>query len=273
LEPRSVDLPGGARIEYLSVGDANATPVVYFHGAGGVFRNAAFMPALGERFHAFAPSRPGYDGSTGPAAREHGDVVAGPGSARDEALVMGEFIRTLVGGPAHVIAESAGGAAGLWLAVLEPASVLSLTLVAPTAFAHGHAPPPSRPTPEAMELRLFGPRPAWSDPTTDEDRARRQKNASSNAGRIRAADGNAELLEHIGEISAQTLILWGTADEVVPPEDGQVYTQRILQSYRVLVHGGAHSLPVAACRQFVTLATDFIQRGDHFVVAESRAAW
>jgi pimeloyl-ACP methyl ester carboxylesterase len=76
LDPRCLDLPGGERIEYLEVGD-DGTPVVYFHGAGGVFRNAAFMPALGERFRIRAPSRPGYDGSTGTCH-----------SARDEAQVM-----------------------------------------------------------------------------------------------------------------------------------------------------------------------------------------
>jgi pimeloyl-ACP methyl ester carboxylesterase len=260
LEPRTVDLAGGAHIEYLEAGESNATPVVYLHGAGGVFRNAAFMSVLGERFRIIAPSRPGYDGSTGTAA-----------TSRDDAAIMAELIRTIVGGPVHVIAESAGGAAGLWLAVVEPESVLSLTLVAPTAFARGHAPAPS--SAEAMELRLFGPRPAWSDPPTDEDRARRRQNASANAGRIRTADANADLLEHIGEITAPTLVLWGTADEVVPLEAGQVFVQRVPNSYRVLIHGAAHSLPVAACRQFVALATDFIQRGDGFVVAESRAAW
>ena len=80
LEPRSVDLANGAHIEYLETGSSDGTPVVYFHGAGGVFRNAAFMPALGERFRTLAPSRPGYDGSTGVTA-----------SARDEATVMGEL--------------------------------------------------------------------------------------------------------------------------------------------------------------------------------------
>ncbi|MBV9543680.1 MAG: hypothetical protein JOY61_04825 [Chloroflexi bacterium] len=111
-----------------------------------------------------------------------------------------DFIRAVVDGPVHLIAESAAGAAGCWLAVLEPALVYSLILVAPDAFAGAsHAPPPS--SPEAMELRLFGPRPAWSEPPTGEDRA-------------------------------------------------------------------AHPLPVAACRQFVALVTDFIERGDRFVVAE-----
>jgi pimeloyl-ACP methyl ester carboxylesterase len=117
-----------------------------------------------------------------------------------------------------------------------------------------------------MELRLFGLRPAWTVPPTDTDRAIRQRNASANSERLRPADRNAALLERLSEIGAPTLVLWGTADEIVPPEAGQVYVQRIPTSYRMLVYGAAHSLPVAACRQFVALATDFIDRGERFVV-------
>jgi pimeloyl-ACP methyl ester carboxylesterase len=201
-----------------------------------------------------APSRPGYDGSTGTCQ-----------SAREEAEVMAAFIRQVVGGAVHLVAESAGGAAGCWLAILEPELVASLVLVAPGAFAGAsHALPPA--TPGEMELRLFGPRPAWTEPPTDADRAARQRNASANAEKLRPADGNAALLERLPEIVAPTLVLWGTADQVVPPEAGQLYVQRIPTSYRILVYGAAHSLPVAACRQFVTLVTDFVERGERFVV-------
>lgn len=254
VEPRSLDLPSGAHIEFLESG--TGPPVVYFHGAGGALRNAAFMPILAQRYRVIAPSRPGYDGSTGATA-----------SAREDAMVMAEFVRNVVGGPVHLVAESAGGAAGCWLAVLEPSLLQSLVLVAPAAFAGAsHAPPPS--SPEALELRLFGANPAWSEPPTQADRASRQRNASANAGKLRSPDGNADLLARLSEISVPSLVLWGTADEVIPPEAGQLYLQQIPNSYRILIYGAAHSLPVAACRKFVELVTDFIERGDRFVVAE-----
>lgn len=251
---RTVDLPGGFRIEYREVGEGK--PVVYFHGAGGVFRNAAFLPALGQRYRVLAPSRPGYDGSPGSCA-----------SANEDAEVMADFIRQLVDGPVHLIGESAGSAAACWLAILEPDLVASLILVAPGAFAGAsHAPPPS--SPGAMEQRLFGTQPAWTEPPTDADRAARQRNATANAAKLRPADGNGDLLERLSEITAPTLVQWGTADEVIEPEAGQVFVQRIPNSYRILVYAAAHSLPVSACRQFVALTTDFIERGDRFVVAE-----
>jgi pimeloyl-ACP methyl ester carboxylesterase len=250
----TVDLPGGFRIEYREFGEGK--PVVYFHGAGGVFRNAAFMPALGLRYRVLAPSRPGYDGSTGSCA-----------TAREDAEVMAAFIRRLVDTPVHLIGESAGGAAACWLSLLEPDLVASLILVAPGAFAGAsHAPP--APTPEAMEQRLFGTQPAWTEPPTEADRAARQRNATANAAKLRPAHGNADLLDRLGEIIAPTLVLWGTGDEVISPEAGQLFAQRIPNSYRILVYGAAHSLPVSACRQFVALTTDFIERGERFVVAE-----
>jgi pimeloyl-ACP methyl ester carboxylesterase len=63
-------------------------------------------------------------------------------------------------------------------------------------------------------------------------------------------------------------VLWGTADEVIPSDASQLYVQRIANSYRILIYGAAHVLPVAACRQFVAVTRDFIERGERFVVAE-----
>ena len=206
LEPRCADLPGGARIEYIEIG--SGTPVVYFHSPGAARRDTDFIPALAQQYRVLSLSRPDYSGSSAVCA-----------SAREDAQVMAKFIRTVVDGAVHLIAESDGGAVGCWLAILEPALVQSLILVAPTVFASA--------SPEATEL-----------------------------------------LERLGEITAPTLVLWGTADEVIPPESGQIYLRRIPNSYRMLVYGAAHALPVSACHQFVELAADFIQRGDGFVVAE-----
>jgi pimeloyl-ACP methyl ester carboxylesterase len=65
---------------------------------------------------------------------------------------------------------------------------------------------------------------------------------------------------------APTLILWGTADRLIPPASGQLYQQRIPNSLRMYIYGGAHSLPVAKCMAFVDLTTEFIARGEAFVV-------
>lgn len=254
LEPRFVELPGGVRLEYVEVG--GGLPVVYFHGAGGVFRHAAFLPALGQHFRVLAPSRPGYDHSSGACAAAH-----------EEATVMRTFIREVVGGPVHLIAESAGAAAGCWLSLMDPPLISSLVLAAPTGFVSApHSPPPA--SAESLEVRLFGSQPAWSEPPTADDELARQRNAAAHRARVRAEDEHAELVERLPEISTPTLILCGTADQIAGPEVGQLLVQRIPNSNRVFVYNAAHSLPVAACRPFVQLSTDFIKRGERFVVAQ-----
>jgi pimeloyl-ACP methyl ester carboxylesterase len=246
----SVALQNGARIEYTEAGQGE--PLVYLHGAGGALTKARFPLELGATFRVLLPSRPGYDGSTGTCQ-----------SAREEAEVMGAFIRQVCSAAVHLVAESAGGACGCWLAILYPELISSLELVAPTAFLSHRGPPPS---PERMERVLFGDTPAWTEPLTADDRAQRQRNAQANTVRNRPADDNESLLARLGEVKATTLILWGTADELAPPDSGQVYKQHIPNSYRIYVYGAAHSLPVAACPKFVQLTTEFITRGDAFVV-------
>jgi len=247
---KTLTLEDGRRVAYLEVGSGD--PLVYLHGAGGVFPKARFAPELGTTFRVVSPSRPGYDGSTGLSE-----------SAREDAEVMAAFIRQVCNGPVHLVAESAGSACGCWLAVLYPELIKTLVLVAPTAFISRHGPPPA---PERMETVLFGFEPAWTEPLTDEDKAQRQRNAQANAGRTRPADANQALMERLSEIKAPTLILWGTADELVPPDSGQVYKQHIANSHRMYVFGAAHSLPVAACESFVRLTREFIDRGEAFIV-------
>jgi pimeloyl-ACP methyl ester carboxylesterase len=249
-----IALEDGTQIEYLENGSGQ--PLVFLHGAGGVPSKAAFIPELARTFRVLAPARPGYDGSTGTCQ-----------TSRDEAEVMAAFIRQAArGGPVHLIAESAGGASGCWVAVLYPELVATLVLVAPAAFAMHRERPTQPPTADEIELVLFGPHPSWSEPPTAEDRAVRERNASANAALIRPADHNQALLERLREIAAPTLILWGTADRQIPPTSGQIYRQHIPNSTRIYIYGAAHALPVASCQKFVALTTQFIQRGEAFVV-------
>jgi pimeloyl-ACP methyl ester carboxylesterase len=261
---KTVQLSDGT-IEYLEAGSGE--PIVFFHGGGGPEAKAGFIPELAQRYRVLAPARPGYNGSTGP-----GDTP------REAAETMSAFIRAAVGGPVHLIAESAGGAPACWLAILHPDLLQSLILAAPAAFAsHGpgparepapsrEGPPPAPPSPAEMERRLFGEHPAWAAPLTTEDLAQRQRNVQPNMARMRPPNGNADLLQRLDEISTPTLVLWGTADEVIPPEQSQIYDKRIPHVHRVYLYGAAHALPVSACDRFVRLATDFIDRGDAFVV-------
>lgn len=241
------------RIEYLEAG-VGAT-IVFFHGAGGVSASPAFIPMLAQHYRVLLPSRPGFDGSSGEAE-----------TIRDVAELMARFVGHVADGPVHLIAESAGGAPACWLAVLHPKLVETLVLAAPAAFDAGSVrggPPPS---PVELEERLFGLSPAWSVPPTAEEMARRQKNAAYNTAAWRSAGPDEELLGRLAEIEARTLVLWGTADRLIPPEQGERYQRSIPGSHLIYIYGAAHSLPVAAAETFVRLVTEFIEQKEAFVV-------
>ena len=107
------------------------------------------------------------------------------------------------------------------------------------------------------------------------DAAERQRiagNAQSNMHRLRAAEGNADLLERLGEIKAPTLLLWATAERLLLPEAMLPYQERIPRCNRILVHGAAHELPIAAAPHWVRLVSDFVDRGEMFVVNMGSAA-
>jgi pimeloyl-ACP methyl ester carboxylesterase len=71
---------------------------------------------------------------------------------------------------------------------------------------------------------------------------------------IRPGCPDNELTQHLGEIRAQTLVVF---DATAPPDAGQVFQQRIPRAYRFFVY---------APSRLARLITDFLQRGETFIV-------
>lgn len=241
----------GLLVHYLEAGGGKT--ILFLHGAGGAPPSgASFVPMLAERHRLLIPSRPGFDATPiGPCE-----------TLQDAVAVMAAFIRRVAQGKAHVVAQSLGGAIGCWLAVLHPDLVESLVLSAPAAFAGRHAPP----RPEEMAQILYGDAPSWSAPPNAAERQRIAANAQANMHRLRAPEGHADLLERLGEITAPTLLLWATGERLLPPEAMLPYQERIPRCTRILIHGAAHELPIAAAPRWVRLVADFVERGEMFVV-------
>lgn len=254
VSSRTLDLDGGT-IAYLEAGAGEA--LVYLHGAGGrPPSGSTFVADLAESFRVLLPSRPGFDES--PLGRF--DTLTAVAEA------TAAFIEKTAGRPVHVVAQSAGGAVGLWLAVLYPELVASITLSAPSAFAHRPASPgpPAQRSPQDLDRLLYGDEPSWSSPPGDDELARIRRNAAFNMQHF--AGHNDDLLPRLGEISAPVLLLWGTEDKLVPPDNSAVYQKQISHALRVFIHGAAHELPIAATQRWVGLVKDFIRRGEFFVV-------
>ena len=250
---RTLDIKGSP-ISFIDAGEGNV--ILYLHGAGGRPPAAAtFVQELAAHHRVLLPSRPGFDESP----------LGSCESERDVAEVLAEVIQSAAAGPVNVVAQSAGGTTGLWLAVLHPELVQTLVLSAPSVFATRHESRGPR-SQEEMDTLLYGSNPSWQGSLSPEDQARIRQNAAGNMGRFQSQAQNEDLLARLKQIDMPVLVLWGTEDRMLSPDSSGFYQKHIPHAVRMMIYGAAHELPIAATRQWVTLVSDFVQRGEFFVV-------
>lgn len=246
----------GLALHYREAGAGKT--ILFLHGAGGAPPGgASFVPMLAEHHRLLIPSRPGYD-----------DTPLGTrASLADVTDIMAQFIRQVAGGRAHVVAQSAGGGIGCWLAIRHPELVETLVLSAPAAFASLHRPAGARPpSPAELAQILYGDHPAWSAPPSEAEQQRIARNATANMARFHAPEGNPELLDRLGEIKAPTLLLWATHERLLPAAAMLPYQLHIPSCTRIFIYGAAHEMPIAAAKPWVRLVSQFVDRGEMFVV-------
>ncbi|OGA01986.1 MAG: hypothetical protein A3H35_16090 [Betaproteobacteria bacterium RIFCSPLOWO2_02_FULL_62_17] len=114
-------------MDYLVAGEG--PDAIYLHGAAGLEIRAVPM-RMKQKFRVWLPIVPGYEGT--PAA-EGVDTIPGV------AGLLGEFIDQLIGKPCEVVGYSMGARIAAWLAILHPAKVEQLVLMAPEGFGMGPA--------------------------------------------------------------------------------------------------------------------------------------
>ena len=245
----------GIEFHYREAGSGKT--IVFLHGAGGAPpRGASFVAMLGEHHRVLVPSRPGFDETPVGSCKTLRDVVA----------AVARFITGAADGKVHLVAQSAGGAIGCWLAIEHPELVESLVLSAPAAFAPHRPAGSAAPAPEVIETLLYGAHPVWSAPPSEEERLRIARNARENMSRFAAPAGNADLLERLAEIKATTLLICGTDDGMIPAEAFAPYPQHIPRCIRIFIHGAAHEMPISAAQAWVRLVGEFVDRGEYFLV-------
>lgn len=255
---------GGIKFQYREAGalvkDGADKVIVFLHGAGGQSPKASRFPAmLGEKHRVLIPSRPGFDQTPAGDCKTVKDVVE----------AVAKFIAAAAPGQkVHLVAQSAGGLIGCWLAVLHPELVASLVLSAPAAFAVRHAPPSGSAPPSLADMakRLYGEDPAWDSAPSDEEKQQTGKNAQANMGRFAAPEGNSDLKERLGEIKVPVLLLVAGADAMIPEAAMRPYQELIPSCTRIIIYGAAHELPISAATTWVKLVADFVDRGEYFVV-------
>jgi pimeloyl-ACP methyl ester carboxylesterase len=230
----------GAQIRLLrgSPKGSGAQPLVFLHGAGGHTGWMGFLEALSQRFTVFAPEHPGFGQSDDPPWLDN---------VGDLAYFYLDFLKALGLGRVHLMGTSLGGWIAAEMAVRSTARLASLTLVGAVGItANGETIPDIFRMPVEENLRRF-----YADP---ERAARRvgdmakvdmQLVAKNRAAVARLAYRprfhNPDLGKWLHRIDVPTLLLWGAADGLVPPQFGEAYRALIPGSKLVVLPNAGHA--------------------------------
>jgi len=259
MKSRGIETRRGCKVRVFEAGAG--APLVFLHGAGGLFPENPFLDALAQRYHVFAPELPGYGESTGEELLEdmldftlHGwDVVDALGLERP-----------------HLIGHSMGGMIAAEMACLAPRDAGKLVLAAPAGLWI-----PEHPIPD-----LFSFLPHEFASVLFHDRARgealltggldlRDMNALIEfyignsrrlgmAGKILFPIPNRRLSKRLYRLRAPTLLVWGAEDRLIAP----VYAERwrALASHAALesIPAAGHMLPYEQPEAFVAAVTRFL---------------
>ncbi|MDO8776999.1 MAG: alpha/beta hydrolase [Burkholderiaceae bacterium] len=242
FQKKHADLPAG-RLQYLCQGSGR--PLLCLHPASGV-RITQASEQLAESFSVYLPILPGFDETP---------LLNSEAGMAELAQLVAEFIEVVIGSRADVAGHSFGGWVASWLAVLRPDLVGRLVLQCPAGFR-----PEGKAGPETDPVKLLAQ--AYAHP---EKRRSETKSAEVTAANRRlfsiysaGAASDHALIDRLDEIQADTLILRGLKDGVIPEESAQLLKRLIPRSRLVHVDDAAHNLEVDQPEEYVRLVKDFL---------------
>lgn len=254
-----VETPGGrTQIRVLETGQGQ--PLLYLHSAGGVYENDPFLTALGEHFHVYAPSLPGYLDSEG------ADKLR---TMLDFTLWGFDLMEALELEQPVVVGHSLGGMIAAEMAALNPRAFKGLGLISAAGLWLDDYPIPDLFAKLPFELpELLFSNPAWGTQFITEgyDFGSNQddlvsfitrfqnedflqefliKNARrmGTAGKILFPIPERGLSERLYRATLPTVIVWGDADRLMPLPYAEAFQRYLPHAELVVIQGAAHMSP------------------------------
>ena len=159
-----------------------------------------------------------------------------PGSKAVVATTLADAVKSLGVERVDLWGTSASARTALWLALQAPELVRALVLEAPAPIrSDGSASQPEAPAPAGVRLRR-----------------------------------DADLDRRLREVTTPTLVVFGTLDDLAPPEMGRVYKEVLPNAHLVFVYDAGHAISADRPDAFAEVVSDFLERHEAFVI--SRAA-
>lgn len=229
MDSKLIDTAGGrTRVRVYEAGDGE--PLLFLHGAGGLFPDDPFVTKLAERYHVYAPLLPGYEDSEG-----------------------GENVRDMLGFTLHtfdvmdalglekpiVVGHSMGGMIAAEMAATAPHAIDRLALIAPAGLWLDDHPIPDifAKLPFEFPSLLFHDVEMGTKLLTagldldDLDFLKEFLIMNSRqfgmAGKILFPIPDRGLADRLYRIKAKTVVIWGDDDALIVPEYGKVFRDGI----------------------------------------------
>jgi pimeloyl-ACP methyl ester carboxylesterase len=229
MDSKLIDIAGGrTKIRVYEAGDGE--PLLFLHGAGGLFPDDPFVAKLAERYHVFAPMLPGYDDSEGGEGIR--DMLAFTLHTFDVMDALGLEKPVVVG-------HSMGGMIAAEMAAIAPHAIDRLALIAPAGLWLDEHPIPDifAKLPFEFPALLFHDVEMGANLLTAgldlDDEAFLTEFLITNsrqfgmAGKILFPIPDRGLAERLYRIRAKTVVIWGNEDALIVPKYGEAFRDAI----------------------------------------------
>ncbi|MCW2635632.1 MAG: alpha/beta hydrolase [Blastococcus sp.] len=234
LTPEQRVVGGDTQVTVLRAGSGD--PLVFFHGAGTAV-GFDFAASWADDFEVILPFHPGFGSS--PLDTRLREV-------RDLVPHYLQLLDDVCPGPVNMVGHSLGGWIASLVAIHAPERVRRLVLACPAGLRV-----PSHPTtdlfslaPRELAARLTSRPELLGSPesVTVDSVVRQYEETTSLARLIWERNHDRTLQQWLGRISAPTLVLWGTADRIIPVEQADVWASRLPRSQVTTIEGAGHML-------------------------------
>jgi len=228
-------------VQYYEGGQGQ--PLVYFHGAGGLDLEQAFLNALAEKYHVYAPLLPGYGESE--ECAELRDMLDFTLHGWDVVDALGLKDPILAG-------HSMGGMIAAEMAAIAPHDVSRLVLIASAGLWLDDHPIPDLFATMPFELpkylfhdeaagaKAMGANIELTDPAFLQVFLVRNARQLGAAGKILFPIPDRGLRDRLYRIKAKTLLIWGESDKLMPPVYAQAFQSALPHASLVMIKEAGH---------------------------------